>query len=125
MNTRPLASWLLVLAALLQSCAPGGCYDHQKHFSIAPAEPCLQPEPDVCDATGGTLTLRNGCSEALVVAYGTTDAGLAPVTIAPGARGSVNVSPFMGPWVGDTRHVSFPAELGPTAIVISYDVVSS
>jgi hypothetical protein len=62
------------MAALLSACG-GGCYSHQENFQVTPAEPCIQPKLDVCDATAGTITLRNTCADALTIELGSADGG--------------------------------------------------
>ncbi|MGA3122281.1 MAG: hypothetical protein ABSF69_16080 [Polyangiaceae bacterium] len=72
---------------------------------------------DVCDATSGWLTLHNECAQPLIIEYGATDAGLANVTLAPGAEQQFSVAPF-----GLHGAIQVPALAGTTPIVIAYDV---
>jgi hypothetical protein len=63
--------------------------------------------------------LQNGCTDPLVIDYSQTEAGKASLTIAPGATTEVLV---VSAFVTGGSHVTIPATLGTTAIVISYDV---
>jgi hypothetical protein len=104
--------------AQIAACSPGGgCYWTQQNFQVAPPESCIHSQYQSCDANN-SLTLQNGCADPLVVNYSQTDGGESPVTVAPGASAEFVVAPFV---TGGT-HVSIPATLGTTAIVISYDV---
>ena len=99
---------IAVASTVLVGC--GGCYSHQENFTVTPAQPCLQPVFDVCQAQEGTLTLDNTCSSALT---------LNGTTIGAGKEGSLDVQAFT-----HGSNVSIPATLGSTPIVISYSVES-
>lgn len=112
-------------SAGLAGCEGGGCNVQQKDFTTSPAESCIQPVLDVCDAMAEWLTLENNCTDPLVIDYSGTDAGLADVTIAPGTKAQVNVAPFESPWNGMGRQVTVTAQLGSTPVVLAYIVVSN
>jgi hypothetical protein len=65
-----------------------------------------------------SIELQNNCSEALVVEQRVGDAGADPVTIKPGTKGSVMVMHF----TDENKHVSIPAHLGSTDLVLSWDI---
>jgi len=70
----------------------------------------------VCGNT--SIELQNNCSEALVVQQRVGDAGTDPVTIKPGGSDTVVVLYF----TDKNRHVSIPAQLGSTNVVLSWDI---
>lgn len=116
-----LAASVLVLSSACKGA--GGCDWRQQNFEIAPGESCIQPLADVCDATSGWLTLRNGCAQPLVIEYsaadgGKLDASPSNVTIAAGSTQTISVTPF-----GLHGPIQIPARLGSTPIEIVYDVV--
>jgi hypothetical protein len=101
------------------SACGGGCYWAQKNYKVTPPERCVQTNYDVCDATQW-VTLKNGCTDPLVIEPIQPDAGAA-VTIAPGSSQLISVQRF----ADAAGHVQIPALLGTTAIVIAYDVVTN
>ena len=124
-----LAAAVAAVIATQPACfTQGGCNSRAQNLQVTPAESCLQPSADVCDAQTGWLRVHNGCADPLVVDYSGVDGGtLNPdgthtdsVTVAPGASEQLNIHAF-----DDGRgDIHVPAKLGATAIVISYQVVA-
>lgn len=106
----------VALSLGIASCSPGGCYWTQDNFTVTPAENCIQLIHDVCGNTD--IKLSNNCSETLVVQQGDGDAGADSVTIEPGTSDTVMVLHF----TDKNGHVSIPAQLGSTNVVLSWDI---
>jgi len=111
---------IVVLAAPLaldtMSCTTGGCYWTQNNFKVMPAESCVHLIHDVCG--NSSIVLENDCAEALVVQQRPGDAASNPLTIESGSSGTVIVTDF----TDKKGHVSIPAQLGSTDVVISWDI---
>jgi hypothetical protein len=109
-------------------CIGGGCYATQENFRVTPAESCIEPVYDVCDAEAGTMTVRNNCSDPLVVLNNSGgDSGVggtsqADVTIAPGAKVEIDCAPFTNSSNSGLWHVTIPAVLGTTSVTITFDI---
>jgi hypothetical protein len=95
----------------------GGCYWHQRNFSISPNQDCIRPKYDVCEAHYG-ITLQNDCSAVLVVDNGGDDSGLRTYSIEPGSSKYVDASRF----IDSNHHVRLPALLGTTRLEISWNI---
>ncbi len=127
----PFGSVLLLAACaitLFPGCLGGGCYATQENFRVTPTESCIQPVFDVCDAQAGSLTVRNNCSDPLVILGNSGgDSGVggtsqADVTIAPGAKVEIDCTPFTDSSNNGLWHVTIPAALGTAAVVITFDI---
>ncbi len=130
---RSLAQAFLVAAwasIYLPACG-GGCYAKDENFQVTPSENCIQPVFDVCQAQGGWLTLKNNCSEALVLGpvaskagadSSVSDAGTGAVTIAAGEEVQFNVAPFADTSNGSLWQVSIPATLGSMSVAITFEI---
>jgi hypothetical protein len=131
-------AFFLATCALTQlpACG-GGCYATQQNFLVTPAESCIQPVLDVCQAQGGWLTLQNSCSDNLTILNPLGDAGASnigvpdasaanafptDVVIAPGTKVQFDASPFSKTSESGSRFVTIPAVLGATSITITYVV---
>ena len=98
------------------SCG-GGCYWHQRNFTIMPSQDCIRPIYDVCEAHYG-ITLHNDCSAALVINSSGGDSGVSSGSIEPGTSKFVDASRF----IDSNHHVRMPALLGTTPIEISWNL---
>ncbi len=116
------------IVTLFPGCLGGGCYATQENFRVTPTESCIQPVFDVCDAQAGSLTVRNNCADPLVVldsSVGDSGAGgtsQADITIEPGAKDEIECAPFTDSSNSGLWHVTIPAVLGTTSIVITFDI---
>jgi len=104
------------LALGITSCTSGGCYWTQNDFKVTPAESCVQLVHDVCG--NSSIVLENHCPEALVIQKRPGDAGSDSLTIQSGSSGTVIVTDF----TDKNGHVSIPAQLGSTDVVLSWDI---
>ena len=117
--------FVVCACALLPGCLGGGCYDTQKNFQVTPAESCIEPVFDVCDAQADWLTVKNNCADPLVILKNPgADSGASQgeVTVAAGAKDQIYCASFTDTSNSGLWHVAIPARLGNTAITITFDI---
>jgi len=127
----PISTVLLLAACtvtLFPGCIGGGCYATQENFRVTPAESCVEPVFDVCDAQAGSIAVRNNCADPLVILDNSGgDSGVggtsqADVTIAPGAKVEIDCAAFTNSSNSGLWHVTIPAVLGTTSVTITFDI---
>src|SRR5690242_10857751 len=122
----PMAFFIGLVAAATALDGCGGCIDDASAVTITPAERCLTvfagqsaTDPTVCGDPD--LTIKNSCSDALVLPAATD--GSASITIAAGASGTYQ-PPASAAKAGSNGNGTYTidAQLGTTPIVIAFDV---